>query len=66
MNTRWSMIALAALAGGCNAYDDFRIAGYQQESFSNQADILFVIDNSGELGQTREQVAQLYERLLTL
>lgn len=42
-----SLVPLAlALATGCNSYDLFRLAGYQQESFQNSADVLFVIDNS--------------------
>lgn len=31
---------------GCNDYEMFRLAGYEQASFSNDADILFVVDNS--------------------
>jgi len=34
------------LAGGCNRYELFNEAGYEQAKFSNEADILFVIDNS--------------------
>ncbi len=37
---------LVALAGCKNSYDLFRVAGYQQESFQNSADVLFVVDNS--------------------
>jgi hypothetical protein len=37
---------LATTLLGCNRYDLFRIAGYQQESFNNKADVLFVLDNS--------------------
>jgi len=39
--------ACAALAlTSCNRYEYFNLAGYEQASFSNDADILFVIDNS--------------------
>ena len=36
-------------AAGCNHYELFQRAGYAQESFSNDADILFVIDNSSSM-----------------
>ena len=46
------MIApLLLLLAGCNHYDLFRVAGYQQEDFTNNADIVFVIDNSGSMAQ---------------
>ena len=41
-------VLLGCLAG-CNRYDMFRVSGYQQENFSNKADILFVIDNSDSM-----------------
>ena len=34
---------------GCNQYEYFNIAGYEQANFSNDADILFVIDNSSSM-----------------
>lgn len=42
------LAAIAALGAlpGCNRYAMFNVAGYEQVSYSNQADILFVIDNS--------------------
>jgi len=42
---------LLLLLAGCNHYDLFRVAGYQQESFTNNADIVFVIDNSGSMSE---------------
>lgn len=45
-------LTLALLAAGlvsCNDYEMFRLSGYQQESFSNKADILFVVDNSNSM-----------------
>jgi hypothetical protein len=44
---RWSVLAIGL--GGCNRYELFRLAGYQQETFSNRADILFVLDNSSSM-----------------
>jgi hypothetical protein len=52
------LVALAALAtSGCNAYDYFRMTGAVQESFSGQADILFVIDNSPTMTDEAEALA---------
>lgn len=42
---------------GCNQYELFRIAGYQQESFNNKADILFVIDNSDSMLPVSQSMA---------
>ena len=35
------------LLAGCNNYPVLRVTGYEQATFNNRADILFVIDNSG-------------------
>jgi hypothetical protein len=40
---------LALAASGCNAYEMFRVSGFAQEDYSNDADILFVIDNSSSM-----------------
>ena len=34
---------------GCNQYEPFRITGFEQENFNNNADIVFVIDNSDSM-----------------
>jgi hypothetical protein len=42
-----SLVAFGVVClAGCNRYDMFRVSGYEQVSFSNRADVLFVIDNS--------------------
>ncbi|MEQ1502582.1 MAG: hypothetical protein ABMB14_10140 [Myxococcota bacterium] len=51
-----SVLALPLL-GGCNRYDLFRVAGYQQQSFSNRADILFVVDNSDSMLEESSSLA---------
>ncbi|MBA2320434.1 MAG: hypothetical protein H0V89_04695 [Deltaproteobacteria bacterium] len=48
---RISLLPLALAVGlpslsGCNSYDLFRVGGFEQATFSNKADILFVVDNS--------------------
>lgn len=40
-----SLLTLSLLSG-CNSYELFRVTGFEQASFSNDADILFVVDNS--------------------
>ena len=40
---------LLTLFFACNQYEYFNIAGYEQANFSNDADILFVIDNSSSM-----------------
>lgn len=42
---RLLLLALPLLAG-CNKYELFALAGYEQASFQNDADVIFVIDNS--------------------
>ncbi len=42
---------------GCNRYDLFRVAGYEQQSFNNKADVLFVIDNSDSMLPVSESMA---------
>ena len=44
-----ALVLMAGLASGCNEYDYFRLTGFEQETFSNQADILFVVDNSSSM-----------------
>jgi hypothetical protein len=42
---------------GCNRYELFNLAGYEQASFSNEADILFVIDNSPSMSEETADLA---------
>lgn len=52
------LLTAAVLASaGCNQYELFRVAGYAQESFSNDADILFVVDNSSSMQDEAEALA---------
>lgn len=44
-----ALAVTAGLTGGCNRYEMFRLAGFAQEDFSNDAEILFVIDNSSSM-----------------
>ena len=53
------LIAAAVLASqaSCNSYDLYRVAGYQQQTFTNRADVLFVIDNSDSMVEEAESLA---------
>jgi len=42
---------------GCNDYELFRLTGFEQASFSNKADILFVVDNSDSMVQNASSLA---------
>lgn len=53
----WAIGVVVVLSAGCNRYDLFRVAGYQQQGFSNRADILFVIDNSDSMLEESESLA---------
>lgn len=58
---RLGAVALATglifpLLQGCNSYGVFRLAGLAQEDFTNDAELLFVIDNSTSM---REESADL-------
>lgn len=49
-------LLLIALAG-CNQYEMFRLTGFEQDSFSNKADILFVVDNSDSMVENASSLA---------
>jgi hypothetical protein len=58
---------LAAVIGisGCNQYELFRLAGYQQENFSNKADLLFIIDNSDSMMEEAASLATNFDKFIT-
>ena len=58
------MMFLLALTLGCNRYEMFRLGGYQQETFSNRADILFVIDNSPSMGDEATSLAENFDAFI--
>jgi hypothetical protein len=57
------LLALSLLAG-CNSYELFRITGFEQASFSNDADILFVIDNSDSMQEESTALASNFDRFI--
>ena len=50
-------VVLLSLLAGCNSYEVFALAGYEQASFSNDADVVFVIDNSNSMWQESGEMA---------
>lgn len=57
-------VLLALSAVSCNGYDLYRVAGYEQANFSNEADILFVIDNSPSMVGESEALALNFQVFL--
>ena len=49
---------------GCNPYALFLVAGYEQANFNNDADILFVIDNSDSMRPVSEGVALSFNQFI--
>lgn len=58
-----SLLTLPVL-GGCNQYELFRLAGYQQESFSNKADVVFIVDNSNSMEDEAEDLALNFDSFI--
>lgn len=56
MSRRYLVFA-AIFATGCNRYELFRVSGYAQDEFSNDADVLFVVDNSASMQEEAEALA---------
>lgn len=50
------VLGLLGLAA-CNSYEAFRVTGYEQAGFSNDADILFIIDNSSSMWEESAELA---------
>ena len=53
------MLLMSLLA--CNQYEMFRLAGYEQASFSNDADIVFIIDNSSSMTDEAVDLAENFD-----
>jgi hypothetical protein len=63
--SRLAALAVATgLLAGCNQYEMFRLAGAVQEDFSNDAEILFVIDNSGSMRQASSDLGVNFDRFI--
>lgn len=59
---RWSVLAL--LLVGCNRYDVFRVSGYEQDAFTNDADLLFVVDNSASMVEESAELALHFDAFI--
>ena len=56
---------LSGMLLSCNRYEFFNVAGYEQASFSNDADILFVIDNSASMWQEGAALGQNFNAFIS-
>jgi len=59
-----ALLATGLSLTGCNYYDVFLVSGYEQSSFSNDADVIFVIDNSPSMTDEAEELALNFESFL--
>ncbi len=59
-----TLVAVAGLSAGCNRYMLFNQAGYEQAAFNDEADILFVIDNSGSMSEETAALASNFGSFL--
>ncbi len=66
MGTGRAAAILAASLGlvSCNYYDVFLVSGYEQSSFSNDADVIFIIDNSPSMTDEAEALALNFSAFL--
>jgi len=55
--TRLLSVALALGVTGCNFYEVFLVSGQEQASYSNVADVIFIVDNSGSMTNEAEALA---------
>lgn len=55
---------LLSLLTGCNSYELFRVTGFEQATFNNNADILFVIDSSGSMKEESSALALNFDAFL--
>lgn len=59
-----SLLLPLTLLTGCNSYELFRVTGFEQATFNNNADILFVIDSSGSMKEESSALALNFETFL--
>ena len=56
---------LAAGLIGCNNYEIFLVSGYEQASYSNDADVIFIIDNSSSMEDEAEALALNFRNFIS-
>ncbi len=65
MAVRGALLASVGLVlTGCNYYDIFLVSGFEQTSFSNDADVIFIIDNSPSMTDEAEALALNFDAFL--
>lgn len=63
MSRAFGILACLGLVG-CNSYELFLEAGYEQANFNNNADILFIIDNSDSMQPVSEGLALSFDKFI--
>jgi hypothetical protein len=48
--------SLCVLISGCNRYELFNLAGYEQAAFNNEAELVFIVDNSSSMTEESEDL----------
>lgn len=64
MRTASALLVSALLLGGCNGYKIFDVAGFEQTSFSNKADILFIADDSSSMADEAAALALNFDTFI--
>ncbi|MBM4367974.1 MAG: hypothetical protein FJ102_17305 [Deltaproteobacteria bacterium] len=60
------LAASLLLFTGCNSYELFRVTGFEQATFNNNADIIFVIDTSGSMKEESSALALNFDTFLAV
>ena len=60
------VLIISFLPFACQKSSFFHLAGYEQESFSNDADILFVIDNSSSMKEEAQSLGNNFNVFINL
>lgn len=59
-----ALLLATGLSAGCNQYELFRVAGFSQTSFNNDADVLFVVDNSSSMQDESQALAVNFDAFI--
>lgn len=65
MKLHLALVPLLSVLGACNSYDMFRVTGFEQTTFSNRADVIFVIDNSDSMVEESRALAENFSDFVT-
>ncbi len=60
------LAASILILSGCNSYELFRVTGFEQATYNNNADIIFVIDTSGSMKEESSALALNFDTFLNV